>query len=769
LSAELQQLICQHPHYQGNTMRNRDFIAILYSVMNPTANTTSAIIGKLIAVLLLLCTTPKIASCQHHPTTVLLVPGIRADDLKRPECPHLTAFIQQSASAWMVCRAARPVDPQDLRKDGRDPLPSLILTLGAGSRARVGSESEKIVSPTPHAFHTQPFPDPGALSSLIASNKRLDHTVHVGLLGDLLHKSGIRTYVAGNLDAALPDRSLFLLVMDHRGIADDAGPRLTKFLTEDTAAYGIKTNLIGILTDYDLCAHRDQFRVIGIGDLLRADVYAQVVRSQPAAQQRAEALKVVDRAITEFETRTLSEPGGILILVSPGPADSTTNTQDRLGLLAARGAGIGQGLLTSASTRRIGLLDNTDFLPSAAAWLGASLPYSVSGSPAHTASATTSQNIAESLTAIHGEITSRADIQNLLGGLPSIQLVLVILAGLLPFGWPGSKIPKALALLIVSMPLAMLLLPPVVPPVRYASARSLAISCLLIAAAALVTGSRNPRCLKLAAAALLLGLVGISIADLCSGSHLMQIAWMSYSATDGSRFYGIGNEYMGAIIGAFCGLYMLLFSAAGSTANSLRTRAYFLLTITATLVMFFPLAGAKAGALPSAGSALLALVWNHPAISRKVRAQRVGLCAVGLVAAGFAFVALDRSAGITHVARASAVAAADSRSTVIKRKIANEVRLIIHSPWMPTLIAACGLVLYRRRVATGAERTAINASLVGGAACLLLNDAGVLAAANVFLVSAGASLLTGAYARTELSPTLATAAPVEMQQPATTV
>ncbi len=74
-------------------------------------------------------------SVPAHRVVVLLVPGLRADDLTRCPLPGLTALRSEGAAGWMVCRAARAGNPRQLTADGRDTLPSLSLTLGNGTRA----------------------------------------------------------------------------------------------------------------------------------------------------------------------------------------------------------------------------------------------------------------------------------------------------------------------------------------------------------------------------------------------------------------------------------------------------------------------------------------------------------------------------------------------------------------------------------------------------------------------------------------------------------
>jgi len=97
----------------------------------------------------------------------------------------------------------------------------------------------------------------------------------------------------------------------------------------------------------------------------------------------------------------------------------------------------------------------------------------------------------------------------------------------------------------------------------------------------------------------------------------------------GARFYGIGNEYMGAVIGACCillaapftqtleqcvsgvsGVQAFLRKTQHPTPNTyLRSAPFsfssqFCFFITAILIMGAPSLGAKVGAVPSAGAAL---------------------------------------------------------------------------------------------------------------------------------------------------------------------
>src|SRR5207249_11109 len=91
-----------------------------------------------------------------------------------------------------------------------------------------------------------------------------------------------------------------------------------------------------------------------------------------------------------------------------------------------------------------------------------------------------------------------------------------------------------------------LILPAVAP--RSMVAAGLLQAAVLIAMAAL--GAVLRRYARWIAASLLGALIIGLLVDLGTGQRLIQNAWMSYSIIEGARFYGIGNEYAGALLAA---------------------------------------------------------------------------------------------------------------------------------------------------------------------------------------------------------------------------
>jgi len=707
--------------------------------------------------------------------TVLMVPGLKASDLERAELPVLAQLIHEGASGWMVCRAARPIDPDQAKLDGRESTDSLVLTLGCGARARIGSDSDPFVSPTPHSLHVSPFPPPNSLHLLRAANVGLGYTVTPGALGEAAHLAGYRTATLGNMDSDRSDRSVYLFAMDRAGRVDDAGERLSKILANDTSPFGTIANVDKDLADFDEVAPRDALRFIAFGELYRADRYQHLCTPSVGRSHRTTALIALNsflRAISERVAAENRTPGvqSRLIVLSPSPADSTESRADTLAPVILWGAGINAAEITSPSTHRRGLIVNSDITRTVLEWMQARPQPGSIGQPIDFHKFIGNDRSAKQLIFTHDTLVSDAELQNLLGGLPTVQACLVVLGALSLLFGNRRSITRMSSIAVVTLPLAMLLLPTLAFRSPTGASVALALASLLVVGlvdqfGSVRSGRTNPVYLLSGMLCLVL------LLDLATGCHLLQNGWMSYSAAEGSRFYGIGNEYMGAGLGAMLVLFAVIPWAVShyksktiidttGKQDALKSgyRIYAAVFGVLVLLMVMPFAGAKVGAAPTLGIAGAIIYLAHRKGKFSVRqAVIVAGAIVGLIALA---VVVDSHTAHSHLIRAITAEGGDGVRTVIKRKLAMELHLLIHSPWTFTLlISSIVLMGLRKRLAANPggrdQRSdrAVFAALFGGAvAALLFNDAGVLAAALVTLYGCAWAILecTNSYTQTQI-------------------
>lgn len=664
-----------------------------------------------------------------------VVPGLRADDLPRAELPALRRLLREGAGGWMVCRAARTARP---RPDG-DSKEALLLTLNAGARAAFPPHAE--TDPlTPHDLLVPP---------------PIDHPARSGLLGDVVRKAGAGTAALGSIGSGRTDARSLLIAMDARGEVDHIAAAIRP---DAGAPYGIRADVPALLAEMDDLPLRVRFVSLLFGDLDRADRYAPLCLSQAAASHRARALQDLNRLLSALLERGRRTPF-VLLVLSPGPAASVGERTDRIAPFLMWGAGIARGSVRSASTRRSCLVVNTDFLPTVLSLLRLPTPPQLAGRPIMPTPG--EAQTPEALRARHDALVRTARLQAVLGGLPSVQLLLTL------FGFACLRAPRLrvcaapCGVLIVALPLGMLVLPPFAPQSIAGAAASLAIWAAAGVAFALAA-SRNPGRQTLLFQGICAALFTVIFFDLLTGSHLLARAWMSYSVMEGARFYGVGNEYMGATIGA--GLVMLApimtWRKRALPGGALLEAA---LACSMTLVLSAPGFGAKVGALPSAGGAFGALLL---AACRDRAGRRGRLLLLLLGAAAFALLALSdlrHAPGTqTHLARALLGAGGDSIAGIVRRKLEMEGYLLLHSPWTLTLLAAAAALVAAKALQPEAKdleagearcvsderivrEAALRQGLLAGALLsLLCNDAGVLAAALILLYGWAWALLQSA-------------------------
>jgi hypothetical protein len=680
---------------------------------------------RLLSFVLLVLTCWSASRSAATPTrrvVLVLLPGLQAADLDTTELRPLDASLTRGAAGWMICRAAVPPGTMPAM-NAHDSTEALLLTIGAGARAATSTDwNARFNQKLPGSVPLRRLP-PDLLSSLATVNRGLDHTVVLGALGDLVHSGGRQTAVLAASDA---DVAFGLLVaMDHLGAVDLT--ILPQYSDPDTIPKH-PLNPATTLTAYDQLPAN-----VGLV------VYTtRTLERNTTDSDRKRALGEIAAWLSALERRTQQDnvPGEKTTLIVCAPGSSLSgDPRDRSAPILMWGDGIAPGSLTSASTRRSGLAVNTDLLPTVAARLGLPVPAGMVGRPISSIASAHPPTLHE-LRLMHDHLLAIARLQNLYGGLPTVQMLL-ILCGAAAILLRRTAVARAVAACIAALPLGMLILPPFAGGDPLRAGLLLALFALTAAAlAGRTSGSqRFPVFMVLCAA-----LVIITVADLLTGMHLLRDAWMSYSVMEGARYYGIGNEYMGALIGASCVLFPTLLHGAKAlshkAANGRRATAdvitCYLLVLAA---MGMPMWGAKVGAIPSAGCAfgVLLLTWRRG----KATVRDVGLLLIGAAAilALLAVIDLRHGAEQSHLVRALTGAGGDSLPQIAMRKLLLEARLLLRSSWNgPLLVAACVLAwLLHRSTPTGEERPVFAGIMAGAIASLFFNDSGITAATLTLL------------------------------------
>jgi hypothetical protein len=229
---------------------------------------------------------------------------------------------------------------------------------------------------------------------------------------------------------------------------------------------------------------------------------------------------------------------------------------------------------------------------------------------------------------------------------------------------------------------------------------------------------------RLSGQAISVGILTVLALDLLLGGPVITRTPLSYSMTEATRFYGIGNETAGIFIGA-----VLL------CTKRLRLSLAAPILLSLTMLIGLPTLGANVGC---AVAALVGLaVRCCTALPKKQRLLGVLIAALLIFSGLGALAYWDASraaAQQSHLGKAVSGGRVGMVQTGM-RKLAMNGHLLLTSPWSVLLIAQMLALLLRRRQ-QDMDLTMISAAV----AALIANDSGVMAAATLLLPAASDSV-----------------------------
>ncbi len=586
-----------------------------------------------------------------------------------------------------------------------------------------------------------------------------------GLLGESLCRAGMGAAAIGTSDdRAQASRPAVLVAMDARGVVPWAqvGPGVNA--RDPHAPFGMACDIRAMAAAAAGAAAtaagaRIGLVMIDMGDFARLRRYEVNLSRESYNLLLAQCYGRLDSLLAEMR-RAMGPPSDELayVLVSPTAASG-------LAPIAIAGWSYGVGLLTSPTTRREGLVANLDFTPTILAGLGVGPAWDCDGAPMVCAPVTAvspGAGIGAGLGAptdyvLRAMITEEALAKSAEARGPVLRVLIGLLVatvfgllGVMILGRRASRwavqLVRALLVAASAAPL-LILLGPVVGVCGTAASISLLVGgCGILAFLALrASGS------SMWSAVLISGATAIVIAaDALTGGRLASTSLLGHSAVLGARYYGVGNELMGLLVGsaALVGAGLSRSAWPSAAASGL-----------AMVMLGHPSIGANFGGMISAAFTSLAIAVvavarpspNCP--SRRAYRLRLVVLAgliVATLSAATALVLLDASnPGPSHIGRAwraltQRTAGYRQLAAIIMRKLAMNIRLLRYTAWTQVLIAfliilgamaasARGVFLQFRQ-----DHFSLHAAFMGGLAgalaAMAVNDSGVVACATLAMM-----------------------------------
>lgn len=679
---------------------------------------------------------------------LILINGTALGDYSPGNTPNIYTLLERGGAALM-----------NTRSGGSRNIPNAYATIGAGRHVVSSSFAgdafntnaeleDEISADISYLARTglQP-PSEGVvnlgISQIKIANEKEGITEGPGALGDALQQADLKTAVLGNGD--VPDhfnRDAVTIAMDRWGRVDfgNVSRKVLQVVPRSPLSY--YTNYEILLEEFDRLYQKADFLVVETGDTYRAQELGSTAFPEVMAAERNAALRRADDFVGRI-LETVDLDNTLILLTSPFPSEAALAENNYMTPMVLYSGEQKAGFLTSGSTRREGVVTNLDIAPTVLEYLGVPIPPGMIGRAMETMPGS---GVVETLTQMNSDMVFVYKARPVLvKGYVGLQIIVMLVVIAIMVLWPRHmRYLRPLLLWLMAVPLSLLL----VAAVRFVSLPVYTLIAILIAFLAVLATYKLWFhkdvdlfwILGVATAILILG-------DALTGSNLIKHSTLGYDPMSGSRYYGIGNEYMGVIIGAEIIAVASLWERFHSKYRQQMewiTLAFFGVTI---FFMGAPQLGSNVGGTIAA---MAAFGFTYMRLTGKTVGIKHALAiggSVALVILCFAIFDMNRSVDVqSHLGRLAnqirSVGWIALWDTGV-RKINMNIKLMRYTIWSRVfLIMLAALMVSFYRPVGLMEKVRKNypfifegllGILVGSAVALAVNDSGIVAAATMMI------------------------------------
>lgn len=719
-----------------------------------------------------------------HRVTIVLAPYLTWDDITPTSTPTLWKLAASGAVGDLNSRSRF--------SESNEPPPPLegALTLSAGnwatpdlSAAAAFGATEPVAGEPARVVYRRLLGVPMGAAAIgylglpveVRANSDAASGVTLGTLGQAVQDAGGSTVAVGNSDSgtasdtAKYERPAAVTAMDFRGLVDlgDVSPDTLRPSAE--APYGVETDVSAFSSALDrvdgsLAASKRTLVVLDPGDPYRARRFSGQVTEEVANSQAAAAVSKLD-AVTALAVAH-SGRGDLVIVASQALLSDRHRAMQGFGPIIVSGRGQ-SGYLVTSSTHRTGLVTNPDITATVLRAFNIRVPVQVVGDVMGGNGSRAPQGATERIAylAALDETAVSIDAGRLavLDGFEQLFVAMLLLVGLFAVSRRalGARAHKAAAVVLKTLVLVLLCVPVAgwlmfVFSASMSSASSASslfvVSIVVLALVAIAcwrfVGGRVPVLF------LLLFTTTLLLIDQWFGAPLSLGNYFGYSTLQGARFYGIGNEAAGMIVGAtIVGAALLIDQwAEASWIRPLRRYGLPVLGFAVVVTAAAPALGANVG-VAIWGLAGFVVAWVLINGHRLTWKTAVLIAVLVVVAIGaFSLIDVLGRGEQTHLGRSLMSAqqgGVGQLVDIVARKAATNARVLGQSNWSGVLAVMLGFLAFLRLFVTRdfakmlAENPAfggaIAATLVAGVLAFFTEDSGIVVPAFIMLSTAAAA------------------------------
>ncbi len=593
------------------------------------------------------------------------------------------------------------------------------------------------------------------LPYLVSRNEYFDTRVVPGALAELLAQAGKTTAVFGNSDLAdSPRRRAAVIAASSEGAVLEGDVSVAMLENDPISPAGYVTDAKKLAASVNSALSTTDFIVVDFGDTSRVEMSRTRLSERAYSAHRTKALANLDALLTHLMRG--SAGSSTIILASLEAKIPQKDEPRRLAPIVLWRADGASGVLISGTTRTDGLVSGFDIAPTIVNSLGLGKVHRMTGS---------------SVTTVVGDKNRAIWIDNLVtlnrntmwvvlgvfGGLGILVATVVAWAvstGCGNSGWLAGTLRVGIVA-AMSSPMAMLYASAGTPEIVPYALRLVAWLLAFIAAAFLLSSvlkrmlghrmERFPGTLPAVTVALIAS-SALLVESFRAGS-LMRFSLPSTADFRGFRFYGIGNEYMGVLLGAAL-IAIIWIRECFPEWKTHRMGRGIMLSISAiiVLVMGAPVFGANAGGTVAAVVGLgLLYISGTKGSFKPIHWLLFAAVGASVVVVFMLLDAVISSGAPSHMGLAASGASKEGYAVLIAiaaRKVAMNLRLISLPQSLVAIAAGVPFFVMcfyslRARVRKLTEgrpemSSGILAALGCAVAAFLFNDSGIVAATLIF-------------------------------------
>ncbi|MBM7624655.1 hypothetical protein [Sporohalobacter salinus] len=668
--------------------------------------------------------------------TLFIMDQVSLQEIIQTKTPNIDHLINQGAVGLMNARTSGSLTP-----------PDTYLSIGAGRRAnsdKIGNNNFNVQSGKVKIINNK-------FSQLITANMNGRYSAYPGALGEQLEKANKQIAVIGNSDYYGKDgkyhlgREVALIGFNEEGEIPfgDIGPKMV----QSNSAYSKN-----LLTDQDYLLKKfNEYRskvdliIVESGDTARIEKKRELINEDKFEGLKETAIKRVDKLLGKLLTKIDLTQERIMIVI-PTPSDEAQQKGRKLNLTVLAGSGVKHGLLTSSTTKRSGIITNLDIAPTVLTLLG--IKEDSSKLIGNFLGSIKDKKPLAKLRRLDNEINKTFTWRPLLiKGFILLQIITLGLAAVVILAKKRvtpilKKMAEYLLLTLLAIPIFLLFFTYFVKINIY-----LIITLFLLFSSGMAYLLRQYFDHELVPILLLANLVSfLLVFDLWSGARLIKTSVLGYSPVIGARYYGIGNEFMGLLIGAvligITGIFDY-FSSFKQWEDYILLLFFVLVVVTIGHLQL----GANFGGLLTSLAAFgftYGLIKGYLFNFRKIL---VIIILIGLLAGSLViYDALSPKYESTHIGRTIRLIKVNGFSVIAKiasRKLKMNLKLLRWTIWTKVIIAFIIILAIMFRYPVGVVKNIIDdysylrygfgGVICGSIVTMLVNDSGVVATATLLL------------------------------------